>query len=146
MSGRKKRKGPCQEDISLTAERIDELLKFLPVFENPSRELVDVVGWQESPDGSYTMPYAIYDDEVDSFFEKAHQLWWRDYDYTKKDVNRMLDDDEFIAQASLSDLKTMITWCARGERFCDGLWKAVMDDGTIVKLLKRLEILRRNLD
>jgi hypothetical protein len=39
-------------------------------------------------------------------------------------------------------LKTLLTYCARGERFGDGHWVQLFEHGRIVVLLRRLRELR----
>ncbi len=54
----------------------------------------------------------------------------------------MVEDEAFIQKSSLAEIKTMLTYCVRGERFCDGHWGAVLESGKLVKILERLEALR----
>ena len=54
----------------------------------------------------------------------------------------MLQDDAFVRRATLAEIKTMLTYCVRGERFSDGHWAAVLKSGRIVAILKRLRVLR----
>ena len=48
----------------------------------------------------------------------------------------------FIQRATLAEIKTMLTYCVRGERFGDGHWAAMLESGKIVALLNRLRVLR----
>jgi broad-specificity NMP kinase len=57
----------------------------------------------------------------------------------------MLSDDDLIATASLDQIKTMLTYCVRGERFVDGHWAHMLESGRIVALLRRLAELREEL-
>ena len=43
--------------------------------------------------------------------------------------------------ATLSRIKTMMTYCLRGERFCDGHWDAMIGDGHIRRLFERLDVI-----
>jgi len=54
----------------------------------------------------------------------------------------MVHSDEAIAAASLAEIKTMLTFCVRGERFCDGHWGAMVSKGRIGAILRRLEFRR----
>jgi hypothetical protein len=40
----------------------------------------------------------------------------------------------------------MLTYCVRGERFCDGHWENLLRSGRVVALLRRLAELREALD
>jgi len=50
----------------------------------------------------------------------------------------MLQDENFIKTADLSQIKTMLTFCVRGEKFRDGHWAAMIERGHIRRLLERL--------
>jgi hypothetical protein len=68
---------------------------------------------------------------------------WCDFTYASKNISDWIRDDLFMAEASLDQVRSMLTWCVRGERFCDGHWAAVIEDGIIRKLLERLIVLNR---
>lgn len=127
-----------------TRTAADELLVFLTVFERTDRDVI--VQWVEParlPDGSMSVSYPIYAADVMLFFDKAGAAAWSDKDYARKPVSRWLDDDDFIANATLDQMKSLLTYCVRGERFCDGFWASLFQRGRIVKLLRRLEDLRQ---
>ena len=135
------------EPATMTTEKMDELLRFLPVFENPDREYVkDWGGGEMTSDGAITVPYPIYYDDVLEFFRLAGQAHWADYGYKPQEAYRMLSDDDAISSASLDQIKTMLTYCVRGERFADGHWAHMLESGRIVALLRRLAKLREELD
>jgi hypothetical protein len=50
----------------------------------------------------------------------------------------MLKDQNGIKTSSLSQIKTMLTFCVRGERFSDGHWAQMIEQGHIRRLLERL--------
>lgn len=130
-------------EASLTRVRIDELLQFLPRFEAPDRVFIQRwAGGKEGPDGARTMPYPVYADDVQAFFRLAGQPWWSDYGYHPARAREMLEDDAFVARATLAEVKTMLTYCVRGERFADGFWAAMLEQGRVVALLRRLAVLR----
>ena len=134
------------DPIAITTEKMDELLRFLPLFESPDREYVQAWGGGETlPDGAITMPYPVYYDDVLEFFMLAGQAHWADYGYQPLEAYEMLGDDAFIAAASLEDIKTMLTYCVRGERFADGHWAHMLESGRVVALLRRLAVLRAEL-
>jgi hypothetical protein len=138
--------GECSamDDAAMPAEKIDELLRFLPLFEDADREYVKEWGGGETtPDGkAIQVPYPIYCDDVLEFYQLAGQPHWSDYDYEPREAYTMLSDDEFITTASLDNIKTMLTYCVRGERFGDGHWAHMLESGRIVALLRRLAALR----
>ncbi len=125
---------------------IDDLLAFLPAFEDPNRDWVEK--WMPdaadySPEAqTLVFPYPVYCEDVLAFFALAGQPCWSDYEYEPKRSGEMLEDDEAIRTADLQQLKSMLTYCVRGERFCDGHWGSLLRSGRIVALLRRLAELR----
>lgn len=132
------------KDNEITIDDMDALLEFLPAFSVEGREFGRWVGGG-TKDGVIRMPGLDYDEDVDEFFRLAAQDPWADRSYTSKDAGRMLGDDEFIARASLEEVKTMLTFAVRGEKFADGHRLAMLREGRIVALLRRLQVLRRRM-
>jgi hypothetical protein len=128
----------------ITEERMDELLRFLPLFDVPGRDFFGQwAGGEETADGAITMPYPVYPDDVVEFYRLAGQPCWSDYGYEPRAAARMLADEAFIRRATLDEIKTMLTYCVRGERFGDGHWGAMLKSGKVIALLKRLRVLRK---
>lgn len=50
----------------------------------------------------------------------------------------MLNDERKINQASLADIRCMLTFCVREERFCDGHIGAMISEGYVRRILERL--------
>jgi hypothetical protein len=125
----------------ITGAQIDELLAFLPLFEVPDRTFIKRWEGGKSAGGGFHVPYPIYDDDVQKFYRLAGQPWWSDRGYDPKRSVEMIQDDEFIARATLAEVKEMLTLCVRGERFGDGYWATMLETGRIVALLRRLAVL-----
>ena len=49
--------------------------------------------------------------------------------------------DRFIRNASLSQVRTMLTYCVRGERFFNGHWAVMIKQGKTRSLLERLKVI-----
>ena len=129
----------------ITRKRIDELLRFLPQSGMP--EPVTGPEWrgldqQATTDGVFTMPFPTYPPVVEEFFSLAGQDCWSDFGYDPSAAGELVHSDEAIASASLAHIKTMLTFCVRGERFCDGHWGAIIQEGRIGAILRRLQQLR----
>jgi hypothetical protein len=138
---------PSDESPEITPQRIDELLRFLPLFEKPGREFV--LRWDDVEavrDGAAAPPAPVYPADVEEFFQLAAQPWWRDQRYLATNAPRMLTDDGAMARASLDQIKTMLTYCVRGERYRPGHWAQALESGRITALLRRLSELRRQIE
>jgi len=121
------------------ADEIDKLTAFLPRLAaegfSPIREWR---GGERTGDGAITMPWPDYEPLVLEFFEAASAPCWTDSNYLATEPAEMLADKERIRNASLDEVRAMLTFCVRGERFCDGHWGQMIEEGHIRRLLERL--------
>lgn len=129
----------------ITRDDIDALLEFLPRFDKRGRTFAKWSEMVKNADGSFSLPYPVYDEDVEEFFSLVSQRGWLDYGYKPEEAARMLADEEFIKQASLEQVKKMLTYCVRGERFCDGHRESLLEGGQIVALLRRLKAIREQM-
>jgi hypothetical protein len=126
-----------------TKAEIDELLAFLPqLYAQGFRPVKRWMGGDRDTNGSIVMPYPEYDEVVDKFFKVASKECWLDFEYNPEEAYRMLKDEEAIKAADLAKIKTMLTFCVRGERFSDGHWEAMIEGGYVRRLLVRLGQIR----
>jgi hypothetical protein len=54
----------------------------------------------------------------------------------------MLEDPAAVRRASIDQVRTMLTYCVRGERFSEGHWGAMIEQGHVQRLLERLTEIR----
>ena len=125
-----------------TLEDIDELISFLPqLYADGFEPVKEWMGGQQR-DGTFEFPYPIYDEIVTAFFGAAGKECWCDHEYVPKVAAEMLADDKFIQNCNLLEMRTMLTFCVRRERFGDGNWAAFIQNGNIRSLLNRLMVLK----
>jgi hypothetical protein len=126
-----------------TIREIDELTAFLPkLYSEGFSPFKTKGGVEKNKDGSFTISYPTYNRVVDDFFRLASSECWDDHEYIPDQAGEMLGNENLVKNASLSQIKTMLTFCVRGERFCDGHWGAMIEGGQIRRLLERLIELR----
>lgn len=128
-----------------TSQEIEELVSYLPLLY--AEGFTPIKQWcgGKSDKGDYIiMPWPEYDEIVEKFFRVLTQECWTDPGYRLQDAGRMLMDHDVIKVADLDQIKTMLTFCVRGEHFCDGSWGATIEDGRIRRLLERLAELVSN--
>ena len=132
--------------MPVTPKRVDELLRFLPLFDQA--EGGSVASWrggEKTSDGAITAPVAAYPPDVEEFFRLAGRACWCDWDYDPVEAETMLADDHLVRRATIWQIRTMLTYCVRGERFCEGHWDDVLRSGRVASLLRRLQVLRREM-
>jgi hypothetical protein len=127
-----------------TPEHIAELVAFLPKLYAEGSEILKEMVIEDSV-GSLVFPYAVYSDVIDKFVEVASQKHWCDSNYSPATSGQGLEDPAFVARASLDEVKTMLTWCICGERFCSGHLGTIIESGKLRLLLERLAVIRKEL-
>ena len=122
-----------------TLQEIEDLTAFLPrLYAEGFSPIVSWGGGEKQKDGSISVPYPNYHSLVEEFFRLVAIGGWLDYEYDPEQAYQMLKDENLIKTASLSQIKTMLTFCVRGERFSDGHWGQMIEKGYIRRLLERL--------
>ena len=122
-----------------TIDEIKAIVSFLPrLYAEGFSPEVRWEGGKKDEKGMIHMPYPIYDNLVEEFIRTASNECWLDYDYQPEEAYAMLKNDDVIKSASLAEIKTMLTFVVRGERFSDGHWGEMIKRGYVRKLLERL--------
>ena len=122
-----------------TQQEIEELVSFLPkLYVKNFKPIKRWHGGTKNQDGIFTFPWPKYDEIVVEFFGAASAECWADYTYCPEKAFQMLENEDAVKTADLAQIKTMLTYCVRGERFCAGHWGAMIEGGYILRLLQRL--------
>lgn len=85
-----------------------------------------------------------YPSWVNQLFRVANGPEWQDTNYNPAIEENHLDD-EYIYDASLKQIRSLLTYCVREERFSMGFWAQIIDNGIMMSILKRIEELSKNL-
>lgn len=122
-----------------TLQQIETLTSYLPrLYAVGFSPIERWEGGEKLQDGSFTLSYPKYDPLVEEFFNRVSSDGWLDYEYNLELAYAMIKDENAVKTASLEQIKTMLTFCVRGERFSDGHWGAMIEQGHIRRLLVRL--------
>ncbi len=129
-----------------TLREIEKLTAFLPrLYSDGFSPVESWDGGEKQQDGSISLPYPNYNRVVEEFFHLVSSDGWLDYEYNPEQAYQMLKDENTIKSASLSQIQTMLTFCVRGERFSDGHWAQMIEEGYIRRLLERLNEIKSQL-
>ena len=121
---------------------IQELIAFLPVFaEEGFDPIIKWGGGEVDPSDAHTFPWPVYQPAVEQFFRLAGREPWCDFDYAAKNVPVLLQEPGYIEGCSVDEIKTVLTFCVRGERLCDSHWGGVIREGLVQRILERLIII-----
>lgn len=122
-----------------TSKEIAELVGFLPrLYAEGFVPIERWYGGEKDENGVFTLPWPEYSKVVADFFQVASRKCWCDYGYVPEEAGQMLEDGWVVRNASLAQVKTMLTYCVRGERFATGHWAWAIEQGHICRLLERL--------
>jgi hypothetical protein len=126
-----------------TLQEIETLTAFLPrLYAEGFSPIEAWEGGGKNKDGSDSLAYPKYDPLVEEFFGHVSADGWLDYEYNPEQAYAMLKDEQVVKAASLLQIRTMLTFCVRGERFSDGHWCVMIEKGYIRRLLERLHELK----
>ena len=81
--------------------------------------------------------WPVYEPVVSAFYQEVARDCWVDVNY-RPTADHLLSAPDSIAQATLPQLQSLLTYCVRGERFCDGHWAAMIEQGHVQRILSRL--------
>ena len=128
-----------KKDQPPTVQEIEKLTAFLPRLYSEGFVAVESWGGGKQQDGSISLPYPNYSPVVEEFFRLVSGDGWLDHEYNPEQAYQLLKDENAIKNASVSQIKSMLTFCMRGERFSDGHWAQMIEEGYIRRLLQRLD-------
>ena len=119
---------------------IRELTSFLPTLYADDFRPSGVRGIErEDRDGHLAMPWHEYDDEVQRFTRLiVERGCWMDPDYSPEAAQEMLDSERAVKAATLDEIRVLLTYVERGERFCPGWWSKMIEEGHVRRILERL--------
>lgn len=123
-----------------TVRDIEELVAFLPrLYGREARPTGKWIAGKRSADGRLVFPWYEYSETVENFFDTiGRQGCWLDPDYDPEEDQRLLMDETAVARATIPEIRHLLTLVIRGERFCDGWWASMIEEGHVRRLLERL--------
>ncbi len=123
-----------------TVQDIEDLVAFLPkLYGHGAQPAGKLITGEETADGTPTLPRYEYGEAVESFFNTiVRQGCWLDHDYDPEEAERLLMDEAAVACATVPEIRRLLTLVVRGERFCDGWWSSMIEEGHVRRLLERL--------
>ena len=130
-------------DNTLIRTGFEKISKYIPYFE--TADAVVACRWKKSrkmEDGSFSMPYPVYENELLQFIDDASNSGLLDYAYIDTIKKHGYELNNSVANAiEIADIelaKAILTSYIRQERFCSGLWGRAVKDGVFLALLKRI--------
>ncbi|MFN8616687.1 MAG: DUF6508 domain-containing protein [Dehalococcoidia bacterium] len=131
---------PLSPDVR---RQIEALLPFLPMLE--SRHAGEWRGGERQPDGSITMPYFEYGDGMLAFIRACGENGWIEvfeWPAWAEEARRLHDDPATLNSADVPTIRKLLTLHIRNDRFNEGHLAAMVEDGHLAAVVRRLEQLR----
>ncbi len=85
---------------------------------------------------NYRMEYGW---EVKEFVRILEEEGWEYYGYDPSEARPYLDDLSLIRDADFLGLRCLLTYYLRSERFGDGAWLVLIQNGFLTAVLRRLK-------
>ncbi|MBS1984820.1 MAG: hypothetical protein JST16_11680 [Bdellovibrionales bacterium] len=118
---------------------MDEILSFLPRLYSEGVTLIyswHVRGNEGTEIGTFSWPE--YNPLVVEFFQVAAKECWRDCEYATGKDDISVENVNALTSATMDQVKNILTFFVRGERFCDGHWASVIESGYVRRVLERI--------
>ncbi|GIO69004.1 DUF6508 domain-containing protein [Paenibacillus sp. JTLBN-2024] len=128
-------------DATITSGELDRLLPFLNVLQDPNQPLSAV-------SGRYRFETEVVRNFVQELSNTGFMMvfdWssWVAEHEIYRDIDRDIEDH--LMQADLETLRKLVTSYVRGDRFTEGVWIRVLENGKMTQILKRLKMLREEM-
>jgi len=124
----------------LQDENYEKLLGYISYFGNNTKFFV-VDGGKKRHDNVIEIPFYDYDEGFLSFIDEFYKTNLSEQNYLEiiqPYLDKRRDFNKLIKSADVALLRTIFTYCVRGERFCDGFWVGAIENKTFLNILNRL--------
>jgi len=121
-----------------TPQDMEALVAFLPILYGTSADLLAKAGLTRSDRASIEHD-AQYEQSIEDFFYCAAKGSVMNRRYDPDEASQMLEDEQLVRDASLGQVRTMLTYCIRSERMGPGQLAHFIRRGTVRHLLNRMK-------
>lgn len=128
-------------DATITSEELDRLLPFLNVLQDPNQPL-------SAASGGYRFETEVVRNFLQELSGTGFMMvfdWssWIAGNEIYREIDRDIEDH--IRYADLETLRKLVTSYVRGDRYTEGVLIRVIENGKITQILKRLKMLREEM-
>ena len=127
----------------MTRARLDVLVRFLPIFEDPNFEAGDERPLQGAGPGNLAAPFVSCAAAADAFVEALYGHGWilKGFDWgawaATPEAKALRDDDTVFADATPEQLARLLTVLVRQDRFVDGALLDAFECGLMLRIVRR---------
>ena len=124
----------------ITREAIDALVDFLPVLESPGFSAGEWRGGEQDDAGTIQMPWFEPSDEARAFVAELGRCGWVfvfDWQAWEPEARELIRGGG-VEQASVDEIRRLVTLLVRSNRFVEGQLAWAFESGLMVRILRRL--------
>ncbi len=82
-----------------------------------------------------------YPETITDFMLYLSNSVWNDFNYNPTLIGNKIKEPDYIENADIVEIRSVLTWIHRTEYFSDGHWQTVMESDLLPKIIDRLKIL-----
>lgn len=131
----------------MTEDGLRQLANFLQEFERPGFKAGEWAGGEEIEPNVLSMPFIDYGDVVSSFIDAAYLHGWivNDFDWgewsNSAEAKRLHGDESAVADATVEQLRRLLTLHIRQDRFSEGALLKAFESGLMLRIVRRAAVL-----
>ncbi len=121
--------------------KYDRLLQYISYFEDHSRNFCVWVAQKDGLNDGQTEAYPEYDKKLKDFVDEVHKTGIMETDFREFLLNHIPIGTEVIDAVENADLYTtaaILAYFIEIEDYMPGIWEEAAQDGTFLKILKRI--------
>lgn len=130
----------------ITIQNIDNVLEFLSLFEGDTSELyIDHTdAMRKGEDDDLIVDVDLIDDFTPKFMEFWNALRENHF-LIPVNVKEVGSENIDVEKADLRAMSRLISYHSRGQKFCTGYWRGLIDSGFFLMFLKRLKYIKEEM-
>ncbi len=137
-----------EEIPEISIEQIDEILEFLPIFEQEGFDFGEEPYLQKTGDKYFNFMGNFWSDEVSEFVHLLYDsniIFSFDWPSWGKEAEKYYENPDELSRADLMILRKLMLVHVRQDRFCEGHLLAMFNEGHINAILRRLKEIREGM-
>ena len=130
-----------KEPPEITSSNIRAVLKYIPYLQEANDNFVEYHGCHK---GIISMPHVSYSEEIDDLIRDLYEngfVYPFDWGSWQEEAVRLYENPDCLLESDIKTLQKLLTVHVRKERFCEGHLADIVENGHLLAILKRLEVL-----
>jgi hypothetical protein len=137
-----------EEIPEISIEQIDEILEFLPIFEQEGYDFGEEPYFQKTGEKHFNFMGNIWSEEVSEFVQLLYDsnfIFSFDWPSWGNEAVKYYENPDELSRADLMILRKLMIAHVRGDRFNEGHLLAMFNEGHINAILRRLKEIREGM-